>query len=381
MFTLFKKEENFQEENCFAAFDEYIRHNAQSGTMSNGDWRMAFCNFEKCILPFIIQAPENAELILLLWRDIVRYLYTKKTHTLTENQEFCVKVFVFGCLAVNRWGKNIAGLHFHELWIHIKKAVLEIIRKTVLGDVVRESFQNTSSTHKSQIEKLLKDVPLIPSVIPKALLTHQQYSQWVPLFEATILKSNYSSFQKFEFNGHIIHTQGAAVTEKLEKLFEKCILLKPTTLKGKSKCPNCKSTEHISEECVIGCCSNCCEEASCAFHIKQKKKSLERLNKQAEKLNSVINSSQSQTQANATQDVSTPSQSLPPTQLAQVMNPPIIEQKKTCANPGCHLVKVSGKCKYKMCKKCCDKCNVDCIYHIKQGKSKPIAGTSSEKQM
>ena len=47
MFTLFKKEENFQEEKCSSAFDEYIRHNAQSGTMSNGDWRMTFCNFEK----------------------------------------------------------------------------------------------------------------------------------------------------------------------------------------------------------------------------------------------------------------------------------------------------------------------------------------------
>ena len=49
MFTLFKKEQDFQIDECSAVLDNEVRKGAVSGSMLNGDWRVVFCKFETCM--------------------------------------------------------------------------------------------------------------------------------------------------------------------------------------------------------------------------------------------------------------------------------------------------------------------------------------------
>ncbi|EFC36823.1 predicted protein [Naegleria gruberi] len=384
MFSLFQKEKDFQEEKCYAALDENIRLNAKSSTMSNGDWRLVFCKYDVCVLPFVNQERENAELLMLYWRDILRFLYSKNEHSNIENQQFCVKVFVFGTLAVMRWGNNVVGLHFHDLWVHIsllvwkvnvyhlsaekseqafskekriaknntnhktESAIVEIIRRSVLSEVVKQNYSNRSCV-KSNVEKALKDIPIVPSVIPKAIMEHPKYSKWLSLFESKILAPNYPNFLKYDCKGHIMHGDNSELSVEFERLLEKCVIT-VTALRGKSKCPFCKKTEVISIDCLSGSCFACCEDSGCVFHTKIAEK-LEK-NKKKNKSNvPIINNSQ----ANASQDSGNTMQlsnntEFNPTTVNSIVNS---EKKVQCVNDGCTLIKVSINCSNKMCSKCC----------------------------
>jgi hypothetical protein len=406
MFTLVRKEPDFLESDCLAAFDEIIRQGAIAGTMSNGDWRIAFCKFEECILPFISHEQKMANLLLLYWRDIVRFLYSRKNKTLIEKQQFCVKVFVFGCLAVNRWGKNIVGLHFHDLWIHISKliwivdlchvsaekdeqlfskekkiaknntnhkqetVIVEIIRKSVLGEIVRENFKSKYS-QRSVIDKILKDVSITPAIIPQSIITHPIYSTWVDLFENNILKPNFPEFQKFEFKGHFVHGFNEEVPPLVASLLDECILSKVVILKGKSKCSKCTSSEILSEKCLTGCCIGCCEEEGCVYHNQKRKANLKKAKKVLESLQSKSQNDTQNSQANSSQDVPTLVIS-----SEHVNTTPPPKEKSRCSHQGCKNTRVARNCSNLMCASCCRQ-NIVCDYH-KVSKSKKTSKQNSE---
>ncbi|KAF0979987.1 hypothetical protein FDP41_001140 [Naegleria fowleri] len=323
-------------------------------------------------------------------------MYNKKVHTLSENHQFCTKVFVFGCLVINRWGKAIVGLHLHDLWIQISQLVwkvnlnflsaekgeqsfsrekkiakdttdhkdetviVQIIKRTMFEDVVRSNFKNSKTT-RSSMGKLLENIPQIPSFIPKSISSDLKYCKWVKAFEDNILIPNFPAFAKFDCNGHSVHGENSPnLSPEFENILNNCLVTNPIIYRKKTKCPHCKKKfDNISPSCILACCNNCCDDEDCEYHINLPKET---------PMVILSHHSQTQTQMNSSQDNIYVSQAQPPqtnSSLPMTNNvSTTFTPKPVCANSSksCTNKKVSAKCTNKMCKNCCLSHQV-CSFH------------------
>ncbi|KAL9641732.1 hypothetical protein ABK040_007409 [Willaertia magna] len=365
LFNLFQNEKGFDIKGCSQSFNKEIRLGALKNTMSNADWRLAFIKFEITLLPFIQQEKPNAKSILLLIRDIIRYLYTKKEHSKIETQEFCVKVFLYGLLTINRWIINVCNLHHHILWIHIVHkcwkinlyhlsaenderifsiekdvaknnsnhqqhcVLLEILKREHFKQLVDLNYGN-GGTSFSKIEKALKEVSEVSAVISSTILEHKVYREWIEKFKKETLEFNYPEYllNISIINNHEIHGSN-------ENVIEFKLVTEPTKLRGKTKCLSCGKKQTNITKCLIRCCDSCCENLECEYHS-NKKKASENLAKQN------FNTKPTDDHQSTT-------------------------LKRECLQ--CGSKKVSKHCSLVMCSACCRKGN-ECIFHQKAKEKK-----------
>jgi hypothetical protein len=117
LIELFSSEEGWKEELFQQLVCDIVRK-SDKGIQSAADKRYCFANYEKVILPCIVQEVDNAMWICFIWDNIQQIIYSSK-HDTVIGSSLEANLFVHFCSAIMRWGIAVVTLYLHQLLARI----------------------------------------------------------------------------------------------------------------------------------------------------------------------------------------------------------------------------------------------------------------------